>query len=262
MKRRPKEFSGSDLENIMDLVNMSTTEGSSWRKHRRISSRPLTEANLDKLVPMMAKTAQKRVGSLQESADKDGHVVWRPTKDLRLCAARIATAVYMGEENPTPSKGLLFTTEMQEEIWSLVSEAFMITLYPTCVLYHDRFLYKLIFPGVRKFAQRLKRIQAKLAVDIRRQVEAGFDRHHLHKSLMESAGTAYSETELVDTLLLYIAGGSETTASAMSWLLSSFCLHPEIQQRARREADSIGELSVDSIHSMPFIEACALESVR
>ncbi|KAF4741827.1 hypothetical protein FOZ63_025973 [Perkinsus olseni] len=114
---------------------------------------------------MMAKTAQKRVGSLQESADKDGHVVWRPTKDLRLCAARIATAVYMGEENPTPSKGhqcvtscenvhgisgLLFTTEMQEEIWSLVSEAFMITLYPTCVLYHDRFLYKLIFPGVRK----------------------------------------------------------------------------------------------------------------
>ncbi|KAF4741828.1 hypothetical protein FOZ63_025974 [Perkinsus olseni] len=48
----------------------------------------------------------------------------------------------------------------------------------------------------------------------------------------------------------------------MSWLLSSFCLHPEIQQRARREADSIGELSVDSIHSMSFIEACALESVR
>ncbi|KAF4722844.1 hypothetical protein FOZ63_019101, partial [Perkinsus olseni] len=60
----------------------------------------------------------------------------------------------------------------------------------------------------------------------------------------------------------YIAGGSETTASAMSWLLSNFCLHPEIQQRARREADSLEELSVDSIHSMPFIEACALESVR
>ncbi|KAF4704092.1 hypothetical protein FOZ62_004935, partial [Perkinsus olseni] len=47
MKRRPREFSAPNLENIMDAVNMATAEGDLWKKHRRISSRPLTETNLD-----------------------------------------------------------------------------------------------------------------------------------------------------------------------------------------------------------------------
>ncbi|KAF4716347.1 hypothetical protein FOZ63_016797, partial [Perkinsus olseni] len=60
----------------------------------------------------------------------------------------------------------------------------------------------------------------------------------------------------------YIGGGAETTASAMSWLLHNLCVHPELQRKAKREADLLEELSVESIHSMPFIEACALETLR
>ncbi|KAF4685165.1 hypothetical protein FOZ60_006820 [Perkinsus olseni] len=262
MKRRPREFSAPDFENIMDGVNMAMSEGDLWKKHRRISSRPLTETNLDKLLPMICSTAQNLIRGLRESAGREGRIVWRPVRDLQLCAARVASAVYMGEDNPIISKNPLYTDEMQDEIWSLISDGFMLTLNPSCVFYHDRFFYRLVFPGVREFAQRWRRIESKILDATRRRVRDGLGRPHVCKSLPDSAGREFSEEELAHTLIMYLGGGAETTASAMSWLLSNFCLHPEIQQRARREADSIEELSVESIRSMPFIEACALETLR
>ncbi|KAF4732189.1 hypothetical protein FOZ63_024235 [Perkinsus olseni] len=268
MKRRPREFSAPDFENIMDSVNMAMSEGDVWKKHRRISSRPLMETNLDKLLPMISSTAQDLIRRLRESAGPEGRVVWRPVRDLQLCAARVASAVYMGEDDPIISEDPLYTDEMQDEIWSLICDSFVLTLYPTCVFYHDRFFYRLVFPGVRKkhcfhqLAQRWRRMESKIMDAIRRRARDGSVRPYVCKSLPDGAGREFSERELAHTFLMYIGGGAETTASAMSWLLSNLCVHPEIQQRARREADSIGELSVESIRSMPFIEACALETLR
>ncbi|KAF4752997.1 hypothetical protein FOZ62_029694, partial [Perkinsus olseni] len=262
MKRRPREFSAPNLENIMDAVNMATTEGDLWKKHRRISSRPLTETNLDHLLPMIISAAQELIRRLEKSADEGGNVEWCPVEDLQLCASRVASAVFMGEEDSVTSKNPLYTTEMQVELLRIIKDAFMITLKPTCVFYHDRFLYMLLFPGVRKFAQRLKRLQSQITDGIRQQVTHGLDRPHVGRSLMASAGSEYNETELAHTLFMYIGGGAETTASAMSWLLHNLCVHPELQRKARREADALEELSVESIHSMPFVEACALETLR
>ncbi|KAF4702960.1 hypothetical protein FOZ63_002986 [Perkinsus olseni] len=130
MKRRPREFSAPDFENIMDGVNMAMSEGDVWKKHRRISSRPLTETNLDHLLPMICSTAQNLIRRLKESAARDGRIVWRPVRDLQLCAARVASAVYMGEDNPIISKDPLYTDEMQDEIWSLISDG--IAAMPSC----------------------------------------------------------------------------------------------------------------------------------
>ncbi|EER02264.1 cytochrome p450, putative [Perkinsus marinus ATCC 50983] len=48
----------------------------------------------------------------------------------------------------------------------------------------------------------------------------------------------------------------------MAWLLHNLCIHPEAQEKARAEADLVQDLSVESIHNIPFIEACTLETLR
>ncbi|KAF4652273.1 hypothetical protein FOL47_011180 [Perkinsus chesapeaki] len=161
MRRRPREFSGPDFENILDMKTMAMTEGDMWKKHRRISSRPLMESNLDKLTPMMLTLAQQLIQRLRVSANEDRIVKWQPVEDFQICASKAAIAVYMGEENPVNS-----------------------------------------------------------------------------------------------------TAGGETTASAISWLLKNFCIYPEVQRKARAEADAIDDLSTASMRDMPYIEACALESLR
>ncbi|KAF4684805.1 hypothetical protein FOZ60_007294 [Perkinsus olseni] len=262
MKRRPREFSKPDYENIMDGVQMAVSEGDMWKKHRRISSRPLTETNVNKLLPMITDTTQKMIEKLEGSADEKGNVLWRPVEDLRLCASRIASAVCMGEEDPTASGDPLYGNEMQDELWGLIRDAFVVSMKPTRVFYHDRFLYKLIFPGVRQFAKRFKSIESKAIDGFRARAAVDPERPRLCKGLKESAGNEYSEKELAHTLIMYLGGGGETTASAVAWMLHAFCTYPEVQQRARAEADSIGEITPTSIHSIPYIEACALEALR
>ncbi|KAF4712749.1 hypothetical protein FOZ63_025120 [Perkinsus olseni] len=231
---------------------MATAEGDVWKKHRKISSRPLMETNVNKLLPMITDTTQKMVKKLEESADEEGNIVWHPEEDLRQCASIVVSA----------SKDPLYGDEMQAKLWGLIGDSFAISMKLSRVFYHDRFLYKLIFPGVRQFAHRWERVESEVIASFRRNAVNGPDHPCLSKSLKESAGADFSEKELAHTLMMYLGGGGETTASAVAWMLHAFCTYPEVQQRARAEADSIGEITPTSIHSMPYIEACALEALR
>ncbi|KAF4656239.1 hypothetical protein FOZ61_007112 [Perkinsus olseni] len=200
MKRRPREFSKPDYENIMDGVSMATAEGDVWKKHRKISSRPLTETNVNKLLPMITRTTQKMVRKLEESADEEGNIVWHPEEDLRQCASIVVSALCMAENYPMASKDPLYGDEIQAKLWGLIGDSFAISMKLSRVFYHDRFLYKLIFPGLR-------------------QVSGGWWRNYCQRRGLDAP--------------CFLA-----------------------------EADSIGEITPTSIHSMPYIEACALDALR
>jgi cytochrome P450 len=50
---------------------------------------------------------------------------------------------------------------------------------------------------------------------------------------LESGG--FTEENLVDQLMTFLAAGHETTASAMTWTIYMLCLNPDIQTRLRKE---------------------------
>jgi len=84
---------------------------------------------------------------------------------------------------------------------------------------------------------------------------------------LESGG--FTEENLVDQLMTFLAAGHETTATAMTWAIYLLCLHPEVQTRLRQEIreklPSIEEdVSVDSqqIDHMPYLSAVCNEVLR
>ena len=82
---------------------------------------------------------------------------------------------------------------------------------------------------------------------------------------LESGG--FTEDQLVDNMMTFLAAGHETTASAFSWALYMMCQHPKVQIRLREEIrshitsldDSIDDVKIDGI---PYLHAVCNEALR
>ena len=85
---------------------------------------------------------------------------------------------------------------------------------------------------------------------------------------MESGG--FTEENLVDQLMTFLAAGHETTASAMTWAVYMLCLNPDIQTRLRAEireklpsvADGDATITSQTIDHMPYLNAVCNEVLR
>lgn len=85
---------------------------------------------------------------------------------------------------------------------------------------------------------------------------------------LESGG--FTDEDLVDQMMTFLAAGHETTATAMTWTVYMLCLHPEVQDRLREEvrsrlpsldADAAAVSALDIDH-MPYLNAVCNESLR
>lgn len=90
---------------------------------------------------------------------------------------------------------------------------------------------------------------------------------------MESGG--FTDEDLVNQLMTFLAAGHETTASALTWAIYCLCLHPEVQTRLREELrthlppssssfssstnTSISSLDIDRL---PYLNAVLNETMR
>jgi cytochrome P450 len=82
---------------------------------------------------------------------------------------------------------------------------------------------------------------------------------------LESGG--FTEDNLVDQMMTFIAAGHETTSSTMTWAIYELCKKPEIQSRLREEIHThIGSLddSMDAakLDKLPFLHAVCNETLR
>lgn len=67
--------------------------------------------------------------------------------------------------------------------------------------------------------------------------------------------------------LANITLGHETTSTALAWCLFALSQHPEVQSRLRNELlvafpDEEEEMTVESINSLPYLEAVVRETSR
>ncbi|KAF2434205.1 cytochrome P450 [Tothia fuscella] len=80
----------------------------------------------------------------------------------------------------------------------------------------------------------------------------------------------FSDEDLVNQLMTFLAAGHETTASAMAWMAYTMCKYPEVQQRLREEIrgslPSIGDagstVSSTEIDNLPYLHAVCNEIMR
>ncbi|OCK76578.1 cytochrome P450 [Lepidopterella palustris CBS 459.81] len=85
---------------------------------------------------------------------------------------------------------------------------------------------------------------------------------------IESGG--FSDEDLVNQLMTFLAAGHETTASALIWATYLMCLHPEVQSRLRQEirgalpsiSDRNAKISSTDIDHLPYLNAVCNETMR
>jgi cytochrome P450 len=85
---------------------------------------------------------------------------------------------------------------------------------------------------------------------------------------IESGG--FSDENLVDQLMTFLAAGHETTASAMIWAAYLLCKHPDIQKRLREEirnnlpsvSDSNAQISAADVEKLHYLWAVCNEILR
>ncbi|OJD11453.1 hypothetical protein AJ78_07780 [Emergomyces pasteurianus Ep9510] len=86
---------------------------------------------------------------------------------------------------------------------------------------------------------------------------------------MESGG--FTNEQLVDQMMTFLAAGHETTASALQYVIYALCKHSKIQTRLREEIrSSLSSISFDSptpiasslIDSLPYLHAVCSETLR
>ena len=87
-------------------------------------------------------------------------------------------------------------------------------------------------------------------------------------------GSGLSDQEILDETETFMFEGHDTTTSAISWLLYNLARHPELQQRARAEIDSIVDddhnerdtqsdtIEWSDLSRMPYLTRCIKESLR
>ncbi len=86
---------------------------------------------------------------------------------------------------------------------------------------------------------------------------------------LESGG--FTDENLVDQMMTFLAAGHETTATAMTWAVYQMCRHPEMQTRLREEVRAHLPLASDTdcrdvtaldIDHLPYLNAFCAESLR
>ncbi|KAJ4317917.1 hypothetical protein N0V94_004680 [Neodidymelliopsis sp. IMI 364377] len=115
----------------------------------------------------------------------------------------------------------------------------------------------------------IKKVSRDLISAKRAQLQRGEKpSHDILSVALESGG--FTDEDLVNQLMTFLAAGHETTASAMSWAIYCLCKHPSTQQRLRTElrsslpslSDPTASISSTDIDRLPYLNAVLQETLR
>ena len=91
---------------------------------------------------------------------------------------------------------------------------------------------------------------------------AGGDRPDILEVAFRSGG--FTDEELVNQLMTFLAAGHETTASALTWTIYLLCKYPDVQVRLREEILSLNtdKEAMPELDDLPFLAAVINETLR
>ena len=139
-------------------------------------------------------------------------------------------------------------------------------LFPTWILHH------LPFKQNRQIAAASIKIRSICRELIRSkkermsaQKDSGVD---ILSVALQSGG--FTDENLVDQMMTFLAAGHETTARAMTWAIHILARHPDIQSRLRAEirahlpplSDTLAPVTASMLDSLPFLHAVCNEILR
>lgn len=118
-------------------------------------------------------------------------------------------------------------------------------------------------------SEAIKRVARQLIRDkkAKMQVEGKRQDIDILSVALESGG--FSDEDLVNQLMTFLAAGHETTATALTWAIYLLCKHPEVQRRLHKEIratlpsiESTEQITVSRLDSCTYLHAVCSEVLR
>jgi cytochrome P450 len=233
-----------------------TNNGSSWLRQRRLIQPGFHRQRLAALVEEMNAVIQQRCDFLDEQLNQKRAIdLYSFTQDtaFQIITRAIFTDGFNAEETRRLN-GLMDTLQ-----------SYMI--------------FPIRMPFLRKPLRWLGREQKHLALsqEVRDQIleiinqrrESGVVKDDLLQMLIESRyeddGSAMTDEQLIDEIIILFAAGYETSANALSWIFYLLTQHPEELAKVREEIRAVkakGPIGFDSARELVYLTQVIEEGMR
>ncbi|MEM1298246.1 MAG: cytochrome P450 [Pseudomonadota bacterium] len=233
--------------------SLFTAEGAAWRWQRRAVAPVFAQRNVVALSPMMTATAARAAERLETGGPHE-----MVAEMLSATFDVICDVALSGRDH------------FDADVYGAAITEYFETVGRASLLDFLQVPEWVPRPGHVMGRKSVKTMHAMVssAIQDRRQEATGKADDLLDYMLAAEdpkSGRRMSPTDLLHNMQFFIVAGHETTALALSWALYLLAMHPEIQDRARTEAQAAirGNAATEAdLANAPFIEQILQETMR
>ncbi|MEQ1507222.1 MAG: cytochrome P450 [Myxococcota bacterium] len=223
-----------------------TSDGDGWRRHRKLCAPSFQPRQIAGYGATMVDAALRH---LPADGPRDLHAdITALTLDIVLRTLFGSTGDDAGLDRVGPALAALMTSFEREQrtVW--------------------RFVPKWV-PGAhrRRAWKKIDELHALVLgiVAERRRRPPGDDLLWRLLEARDEDGTGMDDVQVRDEAMTLFLAGHETTALALSYAVWQLAAHPELQDRARAEAEALGrEPTAQDLGALPFVGAVVKETLR
>ncbi len=257
LENYPKSDITKDILRPAIGESLFVAEGKDWRWQRRASAPAFSPRNIAQLTPIMTRAAEASAQRISAAA--------RPGRALNLFDEMVATTFDVIADVTFSGDNMFDQQSVHDAIDRYIEQAARVSILdilglPTWVPRPGRML---AMPAMRSMKD-----QADAAIERRRTVPDAAQ-PDLLSLLVDAAddktGRTMTTGELRDNLLTFIVAGHETTALTLSWALYLCAFDPEVQDKARAQAqDVLGDraATAEDLPQLGYIRQIIDETLR
>jgi cytochrome P450 len=262
--RRPTITAEVSLE-MGGVPGVLEAEGADWRNQRRMVMQAFAPHAVKAYFPSLVQVA-RRLERRWERAAQAGQTI-NLGAELRLYTVDIVAGLAFGADVNTIETGDNAIQRNLDEILPAVARrSFSPFPYWRYVkLPRDRRLERSVAYTRAAVDDMVAKAKERMRAD---PTLASQPRNMLEAMLAAAAqeGSGVTERDVVGNVITMLLAGEDTTSNSLAWLIYLLHRHPQALQRARAEvlaiAPAIGEMTMEQVNQLDFLEACAYEAMR
>jgi len=227
-----------------------TSTGANWMKHRRLMQPAFHQKQIAGFFSMLVRAAQEAV---QEWPKRQGAALDFHYEMMKLALRMVSEA--------------LFSTDVSKMV-DRISHDLTICLNYVMKRVENPLGWPAWFPTpsqreFKKAKNDLDQLVLDLIAERRKSSEKPPDLlNMLLEARDEETGESMSDKELLDEVLTLLMAGHETTANGLTWAFYLLAKHPEIQQQAQAEVDTVSLSSLEDFRKLSFTKMVFEETLR
>ncbi|MFC7357952.1 cytochrome P450 [Jejudonia soesokkakensis] len=255
LQKNQKNYTKSTIQTV-DLAKyvgrgLLTAEGSHWQKQRKMIQPAFHKKQLVNLLEAMQNAIDVEIAKIETHKAIDIFPIFND-----LAFQTVAKALFSGGVTASETNRLQYITETAQKM--LVKE-----LRQPFKIWWFKLSGK-----IKKHMDLVDEARAILKQLVTRRIESGKREDDLLDMLLDARyedGTAMSEKQLLDEILILFTAGHETTSNALTFTAELLARHPEIQDKVFQEvfeAQPIKEDLMSFLKVCPYTKQVIEESMR